>query len=553
MLSTIKLCKDFSERTVLSQVSFVLARHHRVGLVGPNGCGKSTLLKLLMGEVEPDGGRIERQRDMRLAYVRQNWDVPGELTVAEFVNDSEQADAHVMRTLRTAQFGSVVSSERTVATLSGGERTRLLLARALNSEADFLLLDEPTNNLDIDSIKWLEQALQRRSAGYLIASHDRRFLDNVTDQTFELDPETGRLTEYGGGYFTYVQKKQSDERRQWREYNEQQKRATKLEADVRAVKDQALANELTSVNDFVRGRAKKVAAKAKAREKRLMRMISDEHRIDKPRGQDRMRLDFKGRDLHNKLLFELRDVDLWQDETNILRSINLSVQGNVRIALSGRNGSGKSTLLAALVGALGVRSGTIYRNESVNIAYMRQDNLDIPDDVSVLDYFVSSFTPTSPAPRAMHGIAPTNPEEPTNPLPPNHRMLEIGSLINSRTSGYNGLHIKLMEPGAARTFLHRFLFRGDQVFANASSLSKGEQGKLQFACFMAAQPDLLILDEPTNHMDIPSIECLQEALQDYCGALIIVSHDREFLSEIGIDAVWRIVNSVVSVESSDEF
>lgn len=548
--------KDFGDRIVLRDLSFVLSRTSRVGLIGANGSGKSTLLRILAGELEPDSGQIETRGAMRVAYVPQRMDVAEDTAIGAFldgalwcayesmqrieqmmsaaleVEDLEKSDpaGNLMRryigeleafdTAGGYEAIAILESKlkqiglnpdkicESTQSISGGQQTKLLLTKALCANPDLLLLDEPTNNLDIDTLLWLENVLADTDAGIIAASHDRRFLDKLASRIFELDSATGTLTEYGGNYSEYCRTKQANAQRQWREYNEQQKRIHKLQSDIRATKEQALATELTTVDDFLRGRSKKVAAKAKAREHRLTRMLSQEHRREKPVAQERIRINFTTTNMHNRLVFHAQDLTVQRGEQAVLTDVNLYVKGNARIAIQGTNGSGKSTLLEAFTGRILPSSGSLTCNEFPRIAYMPQMPQRLDSSVSVLQHFLDTI------------------EESLSVLPENQRLLD---------------------EGAARTFLNRFLFTREHVFTAVSALSKGEQSKLQFACFMALQPDVLLLDEPTNHLDLPSIERLEEALQSFTGALLVVSHDREFIENIHVDTILLVKDSHLEV------
>lgn len=552
MFRVSNLSLSFADKPIFRAINLTISPGARVGLVGPNGSGKSTLLKLIAGLTGPDSGKVEigvglpaGPYSALVSYLPQHVEIEMSATVERFIDEETylarrrmrelerllevnaqseellrsyaaaaqafedrggyEVDARIAELLRLADLDSV-DPERLVSSLSGGERTRLALARALIYErAPLLLLDEPTNNLDLSSLDWLERLIARSRATLLISSHDRRFLDNVTTETVAIDPFTAQVEQFSGPYSWYRERVREREERQWREYAQQQNTQKRLKQDIAQVKQKALHTENRTVDDFYRGRAKKVAALAKARETRLSKMLDDENRVDKPRARENMRLSLGGRHLNSSPILNLRAVAIAHDRRTILAGVNLFMQGSERVLLCGANGSGKSSLIETILGKHLPLEGEIDRNPRLKFAYLPQKGLSFDDDLSLIDNF--------------------------------YEKVKEG-----------GCSPSWFEERRSRTFLHRFLFTGDDVFRKVRMLSHGERVKLAMATFMAVEPDVLVLDEPTNHLDFPAIECLEQALLQFRGAIILVSHDRHFVDEVEVHATWRIENGSVTVE-----
>ena len=506
MLQVSSLSKGFGQQTLFEDISFALGGAHRVGLVGPNGCGKSTLLRILAGLEAADAGTVRMPRETRVGYLPQRQDTVDRTTVCAFLDAESWC---VRRALARVGLPPALA-DRPIDTLSGGEHTRVHLARvALLDDADLLLLDEPTNNLDLGALEWLEEYLEGLSATVLVVSHDRRFLDRVTDRTLVLDPVSRQLADYGGNYSWSMQRRAEDRERQWREYRAQQDVVRRLEGDIRATKQQALSTELSTVNDFLRGKAKKVAAKAKAREARLNKLLDQENKKEKPRDFERMRLAIAGRDLHRAILLEARDVTYdpvpGAPSGPILTAVDVNLRAGMRVVVLGPNGSGKTTLVRLLLGDLPPTAGTVRRRQDLEIGYLPQLQETLPDDRTVLAHFLD--------------------------LLPRHRPRRAAE---------------------ARTFLHRFLFTGGDAFKAIGSLSSGERARLLLAGVMARGADILVLDEPTNHLDAPTLERLEEALQDFGGAMLAVTHDRHFAQALGPHQIWEVEGGRVTVRDSGD-
>lgn len=546
MLRVIDLGKDYGDRVLFDRASFSASAHEKIGIVGPNGCGKTTLLKIICAAIAPDRGVVSFIGNPSIAFLPQHILDFGTISVGDLLAPrfsqtrtslqsmqdqlekrpddidllSAYADAYEQFEAAggyafdakldqvLSELGmSAIELSRQLSSLSGGQLTKLALARVLLQESDLLLLDEPTNNLDQASLAWLEKSIHGCRSACLIVSHDRRFLDQITDRTLVIEPESASIMDYRGNYSFYRLRREQEIERQRREYEVQQRKIRRLTDDVREVKQQAEATENSTVNDYLRGRSKKVAAKAKAREYRLTRMIEHEQ-IEKPRSVERMRLRLEGRPQFDSPLITGRDITYSFPASHercqnpeaphlLLERLNFEIVGSARILLSGPNGSGKTTLLKLITGQLLPAEGIVVRKPTLTACFLPQQQESLVNDQNALEFFRGQVDSHRPNPR-----------------------------FNKDTD--------------VRTFLHRFQFAGNQVFEPIANLSRGERTKLLLATFMAINPDLLILDEPTNHLDLATAELLEEALAQFKGALLLVSHDRYFVERINPQFNWYL-------------
>ena len=531
MLQVSNLAKSFGDVTILDGVSFVLNAGDRVGLVGPNGTGKTSLLRLIVGAETADRGSISRQpADLSVGYLSQALLFAPDATVgdilAEGANAWRQARDEVDRlavaledagddlAARLDEYGAVLTAfealggydmeahmeavlghldlahldpDGPVAVLSGGQKTRLGLARLLLARTDVLLLDEPTNHLDLDALEWLEGFVIQYRGAAIIVSHDRAFLDHTVDRILELDPDTHKLREYVGNYAAYAAAKVAERERQWQTYKEQQEYIAKIEGDIQRTKNQALQVELSTTprQPTVRRYAKKVAAKAKSREKKLERYLASDERVEKPNRHWDMKLDFLQVPPSGSNVAILEGVGhCYDDGPWLFRDASFILRSGERAVLLGANGVGKSTLLRILVGELTPAQGRARLGSNVHVGYFAQEGQTL--DLSL------------------------------TPLETVRRAAALGET-------------------EARSFLHYFLFSGDEVFTPISALSYGERARLQLAQLVLGGANFLILDEPLNHLDIGAREKFEAAVRGFPGAVLVVTHDRAFIERFVAD------------------
>jgi len=515
-----RLGKYYGAQDVFANVEFSIARGDKIGLVGPNGAGKTTLLRIILGLEEPTEGSVHRARGLRLGYLPQRPDFPSQQTLmsemlsifaslraqqhalqalaeelavakdpnalmeryAEAVQRFELAGGYtyenrIRRVLSGLGFGPEVY-DWPIATLSGGQVTRALLARLLLQEPELLILDEPTNYLDLEALGWLESYLQEWPHSLLIVSHDRYFLDRVASRVWELNH--GSLETYRGNYSSYVEQRRSRMERRQREYEEQQEQIAKTEEFIRRYKAGQRSKE------------------ARGRETRLQRL----ERIEPPRPnrQLRLRMSTTLRAGDNVLMSDEALIgfpnaptgsagDSAETQRQALFDTGkfLILRGH-RVALLGPNGSGKTTFLRTVLRQIEPLAGRVRVGASVRLGYLPQTQDWLDPSKTVLEQILAS-----------------------------------GDL----------------KPDQARHLLGRFLFSGDEVNKSISALSGGELSRLALAVLTMKGANFLLLDEPTTHLDVESQEVLQDVLLNFNGTILLVSHDRYLVDALATH-VWVI-------------
>lgn len=507
ILSAQHIVKSFGVNAVLRDVSLTVQQGDRIGLVGVNGCGKSTLMRILAGLDAQDGGEISLVRGLRVGYLaQQNMVTSGETVWNELQKvyeqvfamekklrelEDEMAHAHT-DAQRFAQLSadydrltqrfeeadgyswkSMVSGvlnglgfkpaqyDQCVDSLSGGEQTRLCLARLLLQKPDLLLLDEPTNHLDMETLQWLENYLAAYKGSVLVISHDRYFLDHVCTGIVEI--LMGASEQYNGNYTRYIAQRQERFESRMRAYEIQQKEIER---------QQAIIARYRMFN-----REKSIRA-AESREKALDRM----EKLEKPVDERAIRFSFEARRRTGEDVLQLTEISKSFGEKHLFHDLTLRVRAGDRVALIGPNGVGKSTLIKIIVGEEQPDTGFIRYGSNVDIGYYDQHQSTLHADKTALDEIWDRFPQ--------------------------------------------------MEQSNVRGALGMFLFTGDDVFKPIHTLSGGEKGRVALTALMLRKDNLLLLDEPTNHLDMDSREVLEDALADFGGTIITVSHDRYFINRI---------------------
>ena len=503
LISVQELQKSFGVHEVLRSVTFSLQKGEKMGLVGVNGCGKTTLMRMIAGEMQPDGGTIHRNKDLRVGFLAQLDDIPltdtvwgALLKVFEPIRVMERRMAEIEKLLESAdpetalrlsseyqrltesynaQQGYAYEGEilrvlnglglkpemhqRQVSTLSGGERTRLSLAKLLLQKPDIILMDEPTNHLDLEAIEWLQDYLTDYKGSLLLISHDRYFLDHVCTTMGEL--LGGKMIKFTGNYTEYMKKRTADFETRTKAYELQQKEIQR---------EQAIIERYRSFN-----REKSIKA-AESREKRLAKV----ERLEKPVEEQHVRFSFDARRRSGEEALEVRELSKSFEGQPVFQNLSFKLRTGDRVALIGPNGVGKSTLFRILTHQINPDHGSVRFGTNIDIGYYDQHQQNLNPQNTILDEVWNAFPK--------------------------------------------------LEQTRIRSALGLFLFTGDEVFEKIEKLSGGERGRVALTKLMLKQDNLLLLDEPTNHLDMDSREVLEDALRDFPGTILAISHDRYFIN-----------------------
>ena len=495
--------KNFVVNEVFSNVKMEINDKDRVAIVGRNGAGKSTLLKIISGEIDFDNGERTVSKDTTIGYLSQEFIVREDLSIYEemitcfneiielekelekisYELTSENIesnpglldkydrlqnqvlthkDYHYKSKIDSVLYGLDFDKEvfdKKISTFSGGEKTRLSMAKLLLSEPDLLILDEPTNHLDMENVAWLENYLSSYNGAIVIVSHDRYFIDKVVNVVYNL--EFGKLKKYVGNYSNFLRQYEEDYEKNLKEYVSQQKDIKRLEEFVQ--------------KNIARASTSKMA---KSRQKVLDKMEI----IDNPRKDDKAaNIEFRIKEQSGRDVLIINDLQVGYEE-QVGQKYNFSVYKGDRLAIVGKNGIGKSTLIKTIAKKQKKLGGNIQYGSKVSLGYYDQKQAEFESSKTILNELWDEYP--------------------------------------------------LMKEAEVRTVLGRFLFRGDDVLKIVRDLSGGEKARLQLAKLMLEKNNLLILDEPTNHLDITSKQVLEEALENYEGTILFVSHDRYFINKI---------------------
>jgi ATPase subunit of ABC transporter with duplicated ATPase domains len=491
------------ERRLFKNVQLSLAAGDRVALVGANGVGKSTLLQILAGQIEPSAGSVWRNASIyylpQISTIRQQIKAD---TVQNFLFSISDEWWKISNILET-QFNTTPDLSLSIASLSGGELTKLFLAIGLSQQPNVLLLDEPTNHMDYLALEELSQFLKQFDGAFVIVSHKPFFLDRVVDTTWELTPNG--VSVYGGNFSLYREQKQTELSARLRAHEVAKKEVKRAQAAAMQEQQRAAQSRRNGRQKFLSGSIDKVAAgalkrkaevtAAKLKQKHEAAITDAAQKVGetKVRTNKATSIQLEQTSQKHKNLIEIQGANLWVANRLLIENIQFHMASGERVAIAGANGSGKSSLAKAILNREGthafLESGEILLSPTMNVVYLDQTYELVNRDFTIVE-----------------NIQAANPE---------------------------------LEYQLIRQQLGHFLFFNDDVYKSASVLSGGELARLALAMLGISKIDLLILDEPTNNLDIPTVEQMVEAVNEYHGALWVISHDLDFLSRIHItDSYW---------------
>ena len=511
--------KQFGANTLFKNVNFSIDANARIGLIGPNGVGKTTLLKIMTGEEEATHGDFTINKNIDVGYIAQENGLNESKTIweemltvfASLINMSKKItslqqdiaanpkrsdllkqydqlqfnfeqqggytyQADIKSILNGFNFPEATWSKK-IASLSGGEKTRLSFVKLLLRKPALLLLDEPTNYLDLDTLDWLESYLKNYSGAILVVSHDQYFLDNLATQIFEL--QFGKLTVFKGNYSAYVAERNLRDRQQEEAYEKQQEQIKKDEEFIQ--------------KNIVRAKTTK---RAQSRRKQLEKM----ERITPPKHKNKVRINFQSERPSGKEVLILRDLTIGYPTKTMVNNISLQINKGDRVAVIGQNGIGKSTLLKTVMKELKPKKGSIKYGASLDIGYYDQELQGLDPGKTVIDTVWDRH--------------------------------------------------KTMPEKDVRSILASFLFTAKDIDKTVGQLSGGQKARLTLTVLSLEHNNFLLMDEPTNHLDLEAKEVLEQALQNYDGTLLFVSHDRYFINQLA-NKIVEIKNGIAQVYEGD--
>ncbi|MEH7380686.1 ABC-F type ribosomal protection protein [Bacillus sp. JJ1533] len=471
--------KSYGDKIILKDIEFDVQRGDRIGIVGNNGAGKTTLANILTGKIEMDRGHLEMPSGpISIGYLKQ--------AAEDTLRDLEEATVSGDILEQTSLLGLTkiqTWDQQRGSHLSGGEKSKLSLAKVWASKPDLLLLDEPTNHLDFKGVEWLIEEMKAFPGAIIVISHDRYFLDKTVTKMIEI--EDGKSFIYHGNYTDYSEEKERQYKSQLHRYDMQQKQKAKIEdqmSNLQNWSDKAhrQSTKQEGFKEFYRVKAKKMDQQKKSKRKRLEREL-EKNKVEKPKEKEELYFHFKQSKKRGKRMIEVKNGGMRFGERTLFHNSHFYLAFGERLGILGENGCGKTTLLRVLMGESELSTGELWKSDSLKIGYLSQDVTDLDESKTILEYLA----------------------------------LTVKDEINE-----------------ARTIFANIGFKADKINQPISALSLGERTRIKLVKLLLDEVDILILDEPTNHLDLASRQSLEKMLQSFEGTILTVSHDHYFLEKM---------------------
>lgn len=473
LLTADAISKSHGSLTLFRTISFSVFKGEKIGVVGPNGSGKTTFMKILAGLEKPDEGTVSPRRSLRIGYVPQESSFPDrsvEQVVAQVLAADDSLEEHEKEVKVSIILGKLgfVNTEQSAATLSGGWKKRLEMAKALVAEPELVLFDEPTNHLDLEGILWLEKFLQQAQFTYLVISHDRFFLENAANRVIELNKSfPSGLFSCQGSFSFFLERKE-----EFLSGQEQYQRS--------------LNSKVRREVDWLRQTPQARTTKSQSRIQEAHRLIQELGEVKARNKKTTAKIDFVGSERETRKLLSATNISKAYGDKRLFSGINITLSPGTRLGIVGMNGTGKTTLLKMLGALVTPDKGTIKYADDIKIVYFDQHRDQLPPHITLKE----ALSPTS-------------------------------DMVNYRGQS---IHVN--------SWCKRFLFSPDRLDMPISQLSGGERARILIARLMLKPADILLLDEPTNDLDIPTLETLEDSLEGFPGALVMITHDRYMLDQV---------------------
>ncbi|NCS98820.1 ABC-F family ATP-binding cassette domain-containing protein [Candidatus Parcubacteria bacterium] len=497
MIQIKNISKEYGTKEVFSGISFTIDKREKIALVGRNGSGKTTLMKIIAGIEEQDSGDVSIPKNIKLAYSSQ---------VIELKNKNQKTIDYIKENINDVQENEIYKLIKifklednilnfSLSKLSGGQKTKVSLLKILLSDTDFILMDEPTNNLDLDSLICLENFVKKSNAGFLIISHDRRFLDNTVSKVMEL--KDGEINIEKGSYSDYLKRSEEKINRHKLEYESQQEKIEELQntADQKKVDATKGAKYAGTDNDKMLRNFKREQSKGSAKEaKRIEKRIDKMDLVDEPEKQSSLKIEIDSSDYNGNNSIVARDLFVGYEDFKA-GPFNFDINFGDKICFIGDNGTGKTTLLRTIIGEIKPVEGEINVGSKIKFGNLTQEHENLPGDKTLFDF------------------------------------------IKEKTDKDDSLIFNVLK---------KFNFSEDQIKKKIETLSPGEKTRLLLALFTEQSVNTLILDEPSNHLDLEALSAVEEAVINYEGTVIIVSHDRYLIEKINPENIYKVSKSGLS-------